>query len=48
MKIEINKKQTLVIIPETPFEELYINNWYVNNGKKPSKETIIFAIQNKN
>jgi len=37
----------LVIKPETPFEELYLHNWYVKNGKKPSKETIRFALQDK-
>ena len=47
MIVEIDKNQELVIKPETPFEGLFLHNWYVKNGKKPSRETIIFALQDK-
>tara|TARA_B110000967_G_scaffold184491_1_gene203947 strand:- start:50 stop:193 length:144 start_codon:yes stop_codon:yes gene_type:complete len=47
MIVEIDKNGELVIKSETNFEEIYLQNWYVKNGKKPSKETIRFALQDK-
>jgi hypothetical protein len=44
MIVEIDKNGELVIKSETKFEEMYISNWYLKNGDKPSKETIRFAL----